>query len=375
MAAELNSPMEQLSYEIRFVTPAFLGDAEQNGAWRTPPFKALLRQWWRVAAAREHDYSHRALRETEGRLFGNAWLEPKNGQSQFCKSRILLRLDPWSMGNLSSDRWPGGPMEKVMTTRDAKGPGISADLYMGYGPVLPPNKRDGRTRITIRNAIDPADSARLRIGVESELKTDVAAVLQLIQWFGSMGSRSRNGWGSLELEPYQNAPALRPIPQPNDIVLTRCSRPWQECFRAEWPHALGADIGKPLIWISEPQHDWRKVMGCLANVKVAVRLAAKSFRGPFGIGGIHFLGYPAGGKWELKKLGKEARLASQLRFKIIRKERDFFGMVFHLPCRFPDALRMKLDDGQIGWIEQNELLVWEKIHSTLHNNRRVKPLF
>ena len=37
------------SYTVRFTTPAFLGDAEQNGAWRTPPFKALLRQWWRVS--------------------------------------------------------------------------------------------------------------------------------------------------------------------------------------------------------------------------------------------------------------------------------------------------------------------------------------
>ncbi len=38
-------------YTVRFLTPAFLGDAEQNGRWRTPPFKAQLRQWWRVAYA------------------------------------------------------------------------------------------------------------------------------------------------------------------------------------------------------------------------------------------------------------------------------------------------------------------------------------
>ena len=62
-------------YTVSFVTPAFLGDAEQNGAWRTPPFKALLRQWWRVAAAKDHDYNYAKLREAEGRLFGNAWLD------------------------------------------------------------------------------------------------------------------------------------------------------------------------------------------------------------------------------------------------------------------------------------------------------------
>jgi CRISPR-associated protein Cmr1 len=38
--------MTETSYTVRFVTPAFLGDADQKGRWRTPPFKALIRQWW-----------------------------------------------------------------------------------------------------------------------------------------------------------------------------------------------------------------------------------------------------------------------------------------------------------------------------------------
>jgi len=35
--------MTTRKYQVRFVTPAFLGDFEQAGRWRTPPFKALLR--------------------------------------------------------------------------------------------------------------------------------------------------------------------------------------------------------------------------------------------------------------------------------------------------------------------------------------------
>jgi CRISPR-associated protein Cmr1 len=41
--------MQELSYQISFTTPAFLGNAGQDAQWRTPPLKALLRQWWRVA--------------------------------------------------------------------------------------------------------------------------------------------------------------------------------------------------------------------------------------------------------------------------------------------------------------------------------------
>jgi CRISPR-associated protein Cmr1 len=36
--------MTQKNYVLRFCTPAFLGNAEQSGQWRTPPFKAQLRQ-------------------------------------------------------------------------------------------------------------------------------------------------------------------------------------------------------------------------------------------------------------------------------------------------------------------------------------------
>ena len=95
-----------------------------------------------------------------------------------------------------------------------------------------------------------------------------------------------------------------------------------------------------------------------------------------GIGGIHLLGYPAGGKWEIRKLGKEVRLASQLRFKVVRDTQDRLrGMVFHLPCRFPDKLCAALGEEQEAWIKKNEQEIWENIHRQLNRSRRLKPLF
>ena len=361
--------MVKQSYTVRFVTPAFLGDAEQNGAWRTLPFKALLRQWWRIAAAPSHNYDHHKLREAEGRLFGNAWLE-----DNFSKSQVRLRLDRWDEGKLSSSSWPGGSIEKVVTTRDGKGQ-VSADVYMGYGPVMPPSKKDNRPKTTIRNAINPTETAQLRIGYRHDLETDMTAILQLIQWFGTLGSRSRNSWGSLFLEAIENTPALALLPEPNHPLIKQICRSWRECLKEEWPHALGSEAGKPLIWITEPKSDWRSVMGSLANIKIEARHIAKSFRGPRGIGGIHLLGYPAGGKWEIRKLGKEARLASQLRFKVMKDDQDqLHGIVFHLPCRFPDNLCIDLDEEQQVWIQQNEQNVWESIHRQFNASRRLKLL-
>jgi CRISPR-associated protein Cmr1 len=38
--------MKKLIYKVQFVTPAFLGNAEHSGQWRTPPFKALYIMYW-----------------------------------------------------------------------------------------------------------------------------------------------------------------------------------------------------------------------------------------------------------------------------------------------------------------------------------------
>ena len=114
---------------VTLLSPCFLGDANQSGAWRTPPFKALLREWWRIAAAPAHAYEHRALRPVEGDLFGNAWLEPVGGVSRFRQSRVRLALKHWKDGQMTSL----GDDPKV------KHPNVNipvgSQLYLGYGPL------------------------------------------------------------------------------------------------------------------------------------------------------------------------------------------------------------------------------------------------
>jgi CRISPR-associated protein Cmr1 len=366
--------MQKLELTVRFNTPAFLGNAEQCGQWRTPPFKALLRQWWRVFMAADLGYQHQRLRELEGELFGNAWLGPVGGRSRFCKSRITLSLDTSEAGTLNSPRWPGGPMEEVVTTRDGKGR-VRSDLYLGYGPVLPPSRRENRPAITIRNpAIDSNNSSvRLRIRLPDENVDDLHSVLNLMNWFGTLGSRSRNGWGSLAFE--NETLGLSALPKRDDPSLKRALRQWDQCLDSDWAHSIGIRNDRLLIWKTQPFSDWRKAMGCLANVRILARRAAKEFRGPGNFGGIHLLGYPAGGQWELRALGREARLATQLRFKVARIGFEYVGIVAHLPHRFPEYLRANLDSNQKRWLQQNEKSVWEAIHDSLDKSNRLQPLY
>ena len=74
--------MKKLEYEMRFLTPAFLGNAEQSAQWRTPPIKALLRQWWRVVWAAENGFSNDIAamrREEEKRLAAALRIELATG--------------------------------------------------------------------------------------------------------------------------------------------------------------------------------------------------------------------------------------------------------------------------------------------------------
>lgn len=86
----MRSRFTELSYRIGFNTPAFLGDAQQQAQWRAPPFKALLRQWWRVVKAPQASFDHRELLRHENALFGSAGSDGEGG-----RSKVLLRLSAW----------------------------------------------------------------------------------------------------------------------------------------------------------------------------------------------------------------------------------------------------------------------------------------
>ncbi len=367
--------MLKLEYQVSFNTPAFLGNAEQQAQWRTPPFKALLRQWWRVVKAHEFNYDHSAMREAEGRLFGHAWFEREtpNGRMEkwASQSQVRIRIKPWNAGKLVTSTWPGGPMENVVTTRDGRG-SVRSDVYLGYGPVLPPKKKEGRG-IEIRGAIGTNEQAELWLGCSTAHIADLNHTLTLMQWFGTLGSRGRNGWGSLAMEP-KNQASIIPVLTPQSELLASVSQSWESCLDRDWAHAIGvADDGNYLIWETKAEMDWRKVISALAKVKVAVRQVAKEFSDPkrSGAGGIHLLGYPAGGKWELHASGSnknDLRLASQLRFKIMKQGNQFVGVIVHLPCNMPNEFVSKLEERAQTWFnnKQNHLEVWDAVHKVLN---------
>jgi CRISPR-associated protein Cmr1 len=335
--------MKQLEYTVRFTTPAFLGNAEQSGQWRTPPFKALLRQWWRVVWAVDHSFSNdiTAMRREEGLLFGVA----SDGEGDSRKSRIRLRLDRWDEGRLTA--WQALPTVTHPEVKFA----VGSDLYLGYGPLTLP-KGAKAPALKANAAIQAAESAMFSLAVPHTATLALERALALMHGFGTLGGRSRNGWGSFALMPQGDTGPLAV-----DLPL----RPWRGCLDRDWPHAIGCDDKGPLIWQTAPHTDWSALMKTLAVVKIGLRTqfkfpnAAPPHPEPLP---RHWLSYPIT-RHGTRAFDRNARLPNSLRFKIRaapQQPEKFVGVIFHVPCLPPRSF----NPDQTA-IES----VWRRVHTLL----------
>jgi CRISPR-associated protein Cmr1 len=346
--------MKKLEYQVQFTTPAFLGNAEQDGQWRTPPFKALLRQWWRVAyaAGRHHDPALLTdMHRREGELFGNAWLHhEEHGRTilDHCKSAVRLRLSRWDPGRQRT--WQS---LQAVHHPEVKFP-VDSGLYLGFGPVVLP-KGAKQPALKRNAAIQPGESATLALAVPDASASVLRQAIWLMDHYGTVGGRNRNGWGSFSLEPA--TAGTDPLVEPLDPAFVR---PWRDCLHLDWPHAVGRDTTGPLIWQTEALPDWKAVMVRLARVKIDVRT---QFRFPANLKPPHFqplerhwLSYPITTHW-VKPWGKNLRLPNSLRFQV-RADPDgrLRGTIFHVPCLPPAEFR---PDRRV--IEG----VWQRVHAFL----------
>lgn len=354
--------MNKRTYRLRLASPAFLGDAHQRGVWRTPPLKALLREWWRVAAAPELGYDVSRLRSDEAVLFGTAADDTKAGSRQ---SQVRLALKHWNNGSLTD--WskanpaergrPGGdPRVKHSEVQFGNGQ-VGSQLYLGYGPLVL-DKGSPSPKLKNGAALNANEENTLLIAYPAPLSAAMDRAIALANWFGTIGGRGRNGWGSLvwaSAEPEAALPSLRM----QALEESGCLRPISGCLTVDWPHAIGTDGAGPLVWRSRLSFSsWQEAMKFLAQLKISYRIGlgfegGQPHRKPQR---RHLLAYPVTNHrvpdWEGAGKG---RLANTLRFKL---EGDQTGglraLVYHTPCR--PSLRYEADD---------VLDTWQSVHRHL----------
>ena len=288
--------MKILEYKVEFLTPAFLGNAKQRGQWRTPPFKALLRQWWRIVRFAKHgEYPcgqgwFSQMRKKEGEIFGTA------EDSGSRKSLVRIRLDGWEEGGLNQPRW-----SRELPKSNPRGRQFDPMLYIGYGLLKNANQISEKRQ----SAIETGGCGALTLAVpESELQ-DTRLTLALIHHYGTMGGRSRNGWGSIALEEDGDSLAAH-LPESLSSII----RPWKESLALEWPHAIGRDEKGPLIWQSGSFDSWHNLMKDFGRIRKELRKIRKAPKG-------------------------SQRIPNTIRFKARRDAEQpgkLKGIIFHVPC-------------------------------------------
>ena len=349
--------MQTRKFHIQFHTPAFLGDANQSGRWRSPPFKAQLRQWWRMAYAAQQRFAVnvREMRDIEGHLFGHAWLEndkdTDGNKVAARKSEVRIRLSQWSEGKETA--WSGQDalvQHPNVRDRDGRQKPVGAQLYMGFGPLV----YDRGTALKANAAIQANEQAELRIAFPDDKAPLLDHALQLMDFYGTAGGRSRNGWGSYSLKRSESDA----IP-----IGATPSQSLAKCLAVDWPHAIGADSQGALVWQTKPHKDWAGLMKTLAQIKIDLRTQFVFTTGKTqNPEERHWLSYPVTNhsvtNWDIN-----ARLPNQLRFKV-RPTADgqLVGVIFHMPHLPP-----KVFSPDPKTLER----IWRKVHQ--HLDSLVKP--
>ena len=183
--------MKRLEARFKVVTPCFLGGQSHEAELRLPSIKGALRFWWRALAyARMADVGPGdriidRLAKEEGRLFGS---------SEAGQSRLIMRLDA---------KAPLPILEKDTILRDEGGAPVGAGArYLGYGVMeaFPSRTKGTEAGDLRRSCLASPFEFSLRISArETELLQSIEPALRLLGMIGGLGSKSRKGYGSLNL--------------------------------------------------------------------------------------------------------------------------------------------------------------------------------
>ena len=358
----------QKHFKVHFITPAFLGNAERKGQWRVPPFKALIRRWWRILVAKDLNYEWEKIRRKEGVIFGHSWLKDRTNKPWAMKSIFKIKIDNWKKGTNFKESLISKPISKIRHTELSFQ--IDPLLYLGYGPI---NYHRSFQRIqNFPPSIKEEDE--MKISMYGEL-TEIIKVIPLLHIFGTIGGRARNGWGSIEIIKDNNGEIDIPkienfinFKEIRDQYLNECSRQWNKCLEKDWPHAIGKDEKGFLIWRTrEFYSNWYEVMKELAEIKIKFRTQF-SFSGSIPHSRLferHLIAYPVTNH-EYNPWGRQARYPNQLMFKIHRSDNGkFLGIAFHIPHTLPNELSKNVD---LSSLKSMEINTWRKVHHILDEN-------
>ncbi len=219
--------MKTRDYEIEVVTPLFLSGADQtNVELRAPSIKGQLRWWWR---AMHGHLTLSELKKKEEEIFG----------STSKRSSFSLIVDSAHI-KMSKDNLPPGKKEMV-TSRGKTFP-MSIIDYLAYGIA---EFQKGKGNVYKRPHIRPKSIFNMKCVFYNEnIITEIEKTILYWIYFGGLGAKSRNGFGSLTL--VKNGGEIKPDFKQNKGNFTSFSRDSRIFYfnkYSQWVDAL-VEIGR-----------------------------------------------------------------------------------------------------------------------------------
>lgn len=176
-----------IDFEIEFVTPTFLGGADGNAEIRTAPFKTVLRYWWRVLFGKKYMSQ---LKQKEDEIFGSTEMA----------SKVRLQIVSTSNVNINKNNFQKFSMQHNYGSHLIQ---INILDYLAYGKH---EYVKGQGNVYAYSHIEP--SAKIKFSLSKRLSEEhayeVKDAIKAFVMFGGVGSRARNGYGSIYCEEIEN---------------------------------------------------------------------------------------------------------------------------------------------------------------------------
>ncbi len=172
--------LEEIKLDVEFLTPCFLGGADQNAELRSAPFKAALRQWWRILYGCEY-LTPEKLKTAEDSIFGSTEIS--------AQVRISVK------GNISTSQSGFSNGKKIQVTSKGRSFPINIIDYLAYGKY---DYIKGQGNKYHKTHIIAGSKFQLLICYHNRLKKEISSTINAFLMYGSVGSRCRNGFGSLQ---------------------------------------------------------------------------------------------------------------------------------------------------------------------------------
>lgn len=178
--------IKKVSFDLEVITPMFLSGADGKTAELRPAsIKGLLRYWWRAIQA-EPDWKE--LRKRESKIFGAS--DEKVGGSSFS-----IRVAYDGILRPKKNKFPDNLRYKVPI--EGKTFQINILEYLAYGTY---EYERGVGNVFKREYYPPDTKFKLIFNFLDETwKDEILRVMYVLNLFGGMGSRSRNGFGSINI--------------------------------------------------------------------------------------------------------------------------------------------------------------------------------